>query len=406
MGVAKMAAFKAIFGDSLLTKEGLKPTEEVLSGKSAVGVYFSAHWCPPCRGFTPKLAEMYSKTFKAKGFEVVFVSSDKDQTAFEDYYGEMPWTALPYDRRDLKDTLSKKYKVQGIPSFVILNSDGCTITKDGRDAVMKDPTGAKYPWVPPTKEEKAKLLMDSLGADLVAQAQGKPIGLYFSAHWCPPCRGFTPKLAEWYNAGLKDKMEIIFVSSDRDQASFDSYFNEMPWLALPFAKQAEKEAISDAMGVGGIPSFAVINPDGTVITTDGRSQVSKDPKGEHFPAGWLPKPFNDVNDDPSPLNEEQCLIALGSEEHSALAVVAQEYFEKAGKEVSEMPIRFFTAPPGSVVEQIRALTGVSDNKLILLDIPDNGGFYVCAGDAATPEAVKQFISYVENKTAERKQLQK
>jgi len=84
-------------------------TVNVLSEKKAVLVYFSAHWCPPCRGFTPKLVEFYSKHASAKGFEVVFVSSDRDAEAFSEYYGEMPWLALPFDKRDTKATLSKKF---------------------------------------------------------------------------------------------------------------------------------------------------------------------------------------------------------------------------------------------------------------------------------------------------------
>ena len=71
--------------------------------------------------------------------------------------------------------------------------------------------------------------------------EGKVVGLYFSAHWCPPCRGFTPKLTEWYTklttGALKDKLEIVFVSSDRDEESFDKYFAEMPWLALPYCER-------------------------------------------------------------------------------------------------------------------------------------------------------------------------
>ena len=74
---------------------------------------------------------------------------------------------------------------------------------------------------------------------------GKVLGLYFSAHWCPPCRGFTPKLVEWFanfkaRHAKKDQLELVFVSSDRDQASFDEYHHEMNFHALPFADRDAK----------------------------------------------------------------------------------------------------------------------------------------------------------------------
>ena len=62
------------------------------------GVYFSAHWCPPCRAFTPHLAKKYEVWKKAgHPFEVIFVSSDRDQSSFDDYFKEMPWLTIPYD---------------------------------------------------------------------------------------------------------------------------------------------------------------------------------------------------------------------------------------------------------------------------------------------------------------------
>ncbi|CAF3469367.1 unnamed protein product [Rotaria sp. Silwood1] len=70
------------------------------------------------------------------------------------------------------------------------------------------------------------------------QLDGKTIALYFSAHWCPPCRNFTPKLAEIFKEThneLKDKFDIVFISCDEDQSSFDEYFKEMPWKALPYS---------------------------------------------------------------------------------------------------------------------------------------------------------------------------
>jgi nucleoredoxin len=49
-------------------------------------------------------------------------------------------------------------------------------------------------------------------------------------HRCPPCKSFTPILADFYNLN-KDDMEIIFLSSDRDEESFSGYFAKMPWLS-------------------------------------------------------------------------------------------------------------------------------------------------------------------------------
>jgi thiol-disulfide isomerase/thioredoxin len=93
-----------------------------------VGLYFSAHWCPPCRGFTPQLAATYTR-FKAQhpraaDWEVVFVSSDSDAEAFAEYHGEMPWPALPYDSREAKAALSKMFKV-GLECGVVRR--GCSV---------------------------------------------------------------------------------------------------------------------------------------------------------------------------------------------------------------------------------------------------------------------------------------
>ena len=52
------------------------------------------------------------------------------------------------------------------------------------------------------------------------------------------CRSFTPELATWYKNFKKtdngDKFNIVFVSSDKNDEEFKGYFQEMPWLALPF----------------------------------------------------------------------------------------------------------------------------------------------------------------------------
>ena len=62
-----------------------KPTTEVLAGKRFVALYFSAHWCGPCRKFTPLLSVCYEDQADKDEVEVVFVSSDHDVDGFDEY---------------------------------------------------------------------------------------------------------------------------------------------------------------------------------------------------------------------------------------------------------------------------------------------------------------------------------
>jgi nucleoredoxin len=100
------------------------------------------------------------------------------------------------------------------------------------------------------------------------------VGYYFSAHWCPPCRAFTPVLSKFYNTvnSKEKKIEIVFFSSDSDEDSYKSYFGTMPWLAMEFKSQVKTD-LSKANGITGIPSFLIVK-DGKVVLRDGRSGVA------------------------------------------------------------------------------------------------------------------------------------
>merc|ERR1719446_1348642 len=346
--------------------------QKAVEGKSAVALYFSAHWCPPCRGFTPKLAEWYKKDLAAKGLEVVFVSSDKDEKAFSEYFGEQPWLALPFENRKKKEELSKKYKVQGIPSLVILDAvTGAVITKDGRSAVSKDPTGLEFPWrpVPPKDLLMAAKLVNGNGDAVTfsdAMKGKKALALYFSAHWCPPCRGFTPKFAEWYKNDLSAKgLEVIFLSSDRDEASFKEYFAEQPWLALDYADRAGKEKLSSAFGVSGIPSVVILDADLKTITTDGRAALSADTKGLEMP--WYPKPVSNLKSGPGSINEVTTLLLFcetsDDAEKKALEAVLTPIAEKVkatAEALSDDEEFAFTivTETGDLPERIRGMVGL------------------------------------------------
>lgn len=122
--------------------------------------------------------------------------------------------------------------------------------------------------------------------------QGKDvIALYFSASWCGPCQQFTPILSKFYHEMAKrnKKFEVIWVSSDRTAEDFITYYQKMPWLAVPIPSvQRALQILSPRYQVKGIPHLVILDgKDASVYTLDGRTMVLKDQYGVEFP--WRPK---------------------------------------------------------------------------------------------------------------------
>eukprot|EP00286_Rhodomonas_abbreviata_P004430 CAMPEP_0181333340 /NCGR_PEP_ID=MMETSP1101-20121128/25619_1 /TAXON_ID=46948 /ORGANISM="Rhodomonas abbreviata, Strain Caron Lab Isolate" /LENGTH=419 /DNA_ID=CAMNT_0023443133 /DNA_START=47 /DNA_END=1306 /DNA_ORIENTATION=- len=396
---------------------------DVLPKEGVVGIYFSAHWCPPCRGFTPKLAEAYNAIRAAgKSLEIVFASSDKTDEAFQEYFAEQPWLALPYANRAHKDRLSKKFKVSGIPMLVLIDAaTGSVITTDGRTALSSDPEGKEFPWTPPTLQEllgDVLLKPDGTQVNREEALKDKYVGIYFSAHWCPPCKGFTPILGETYKkiVAKRSDFEVVFVSGDKSEAEFKSYHAGMPWLALPFNNKKGTAGLNSAFGVSGIPTFVLVGPDGKTLTKEGRAAVGADPDGAEFP--WLPKPINELDMKAQELNETTCFIAFIEDAtteqtaavKAALTAEAEEGIKAAAAEEEDPDMIFlFCSNKGGMGKQVRELCGLGNPEegkvqLAIVDVEDNGAYYVFGGGAVNAEVIKSFKSDFKAGNLERKQL--
>eukprot|EP01124_Arcella_intermedia_P018879 TRINITY_DN25_c0_g1_i4.p1 TRINITY_DN25_c0_g1~~TRINITY_DN25_c0_g1_i4.p1 ORF type:complete len:424 (-),score=74.95 TRINITY_DN25_c0_g1_i4:42-1265(-) len=378
--------FTELVGNTLQSHQG-NVDVSTLTSKKAVLLYFSAHWCPPCRGFTPELVKYYKSHAEKFNFEIIFVSSDKDDKQFDEYFAEMPWKALPFKDRDTKAKLSKKYKVQGIPTLVVLDAAGQLITTNGRSKVSSAPED--FPWTPKTLYQildNGPLLQGKDGKVEVASLKEKEaVGIYFSAHWCPPCRAMTPKIVQTYNV-LKSAgkaFEVIFASSDNDEHSFKEYYAEMPWLAFPW-KDGRIDELSELYEVEGIPTFVVIDTKTwKTITVEGTSAVGTDPTGKDFP--WHPKPLNNVDNAGGAINSDPCFIYLDSNLTDAttahLQQVAESYVNKWNSAGSEHPLKFFWGKSGGLADRIKQFLKIEEDPvLVILNLSD--GEYYKQGGAA------------------------
>jgi len=125
------------------------------------------------------------------------------------------------------------------------------------------------------------VLHDAEGKEVdPATLKGKHVGLYFSAHWCPPCRAFTPGLVKFRNENADKDFEIVFVSMDKSRGEKKKYVKEMKmkWLTIPGANTREVDSLALQFGVQGIPALIILAPDGSLVTPDGCEDVMMYPE--------------------------------------------------------------------------------------------------------------------------------
>jgi thiol-disulfide isomerase/thioredoxin len=136
--------FHSLENQSLLQQQlhALK-LSDALGGKEFILIYVSAHWCGPCRQFTPQLVTWYKNMLRASNnnncMEVVFLSADHSHQEFVNYYQNMPWLAIDYNDETARETLMAQLRVQGIPRLAVVDGRTGRVIEDNAVGKTLDP---------------------------------------------------------------------------------------------------------------------------------------------------------------------------------------------------------------------------------------------------------------------------
>lgn len=143
------ASLSDLFGSVLLKVDGSQAGLEALQEKALIGIFFSAGWCPACGAFTPQLLATYHELKESnKSFEVILVSFDDDAEGMLAYMRQhaMPWLAVPHGSAKAT-ALTQRYDVRLIPTLIVIDRAGKTISMNGRGDIVAKGAGAYEDWL-------------------------------------------------------------------------------------------------------------------------------------------------------------------------------------------------------------------------------------------------------------------
>jgi len=264
--------FSTWFGEILRSPDGSVVSTASLAGKDVIGLYFSAHWCPPCRAFTPILSKKYSALKAAgKAVEFIFLSSDRNEAEFNDYHSHMSFLALPYAEREHKATLSSKFGVRGIPTLVFVDGQsGEVITTEGRKEISQSNFIDAFPFKP---RDLAPVFSDWKVFGGLVDGKTAEAVVVFIGNGGNDATHVMPKLKESFNA-LQGRLAVVYVPCNvTDSEAEAAFVGNMP---AGWTKLSIEAAASVLAAMSAVEPVDQDNPTTLVLTSDAKTMLAKD----------------------------------------------------------------------------------------------------------------------------------
>jgi len=417
MKVEEIPRLIKMLGEQLLGKEGKVATKDLID-KDVVGIYFSAHWCPPCRRFTPQLAKAYN-TYKeaGKSLEIVFVSSDRSDSDFQEYYKIMPWLALPYAERRKKAKLSQVFGVQGIPRLVLIDpKTGRVSNPRANQDILAPNAEEKFPWSNPYAGTVLEFIIDGKvdlksGNEVALRDMlQKFLVLFFYDESNSDCKQFLPTMIEWYNKfhprlqNTELSFDLIGICGAADKASYDESLKAIPFPTLSFKEQEMQKRLRTGFRVQASQTVFVIDcQSGKVVTGTGKDSIEKEVNGTEFP--WpSPGACSDGNEEPDCLNSYPCIVLWlehkkedeQMEDIKMFTALAKEYMAPNG----DRDFGFlYVTKSGTISKKIRSAIKQPDTKnpFTLIDFSFGVKYN---GDNLSADELRSVLKKYSNETLE------
>ncbi|GFE54538.1 apicoplast-associated thioredoxin family Atrx1, putative [Babesia ovis] len=367
------------------------PIGEAIEEGSVTALYFhsnNVHKMLKDKGykdFTANLARI-QEAMRASGrkFQVVYVNVDQKQVDGVDHFKDMPWYALPFDDKSRVSQLCQLYDITGIPSVVLVNSDGTVINDRALYHMAHKPND--FPW---KIESAMDLLPDTLvnGNNQVvpkSSLEGKIVALYFGAGWTKSNKDFSEKLQEYYravNEKTDGKFEIVYVSNDKNQNDFEKelYDHNGQWLSIPFEEADARLLLQQYLKVPVMPSLVLLDPSGRVITPDGRFYVEADRGANALPyVDYLKKSghVEDVAVNVDAFAHQPVVILFADDAPEETQLDVEKQMEQAAVDhISRRKgreLKFFISKKSDKrSEAVRTICGVAKNakpQVVILDL--------------------------------------